>query len=75
VGNYNSYRPYLDHRGSKWVADPELNKKKSIEKLPPVGTYNPNPISFRLFSSISDTQKKSISSGMGGKSERFKSSK
>lgn len=67
VGNYNSDRPYFDHRGSRWVADPEKDKKKSIEKLPPVGTYTPNPISYRLFSSISDIQKKKISSGMGGK--------
>lgn len=56
VGTYNSARPYFDHRGSKWVADPEKEKKVkkiSNEKLPPVGTYNPNPVTYRLFSSVS----------------------
>ncbi len=55
------------------MADPEggdkkeKDKKKSSEKLPPVGTYTPNPISYRLFSSISDIQKRKNPGGLGGK--------
>lgn len=30
VGNYNSYRVEHDHRGGKWVADPEKGKKRSV---------------------------------------------
>ena len=56
--------------------DPELKKKKSESiKLPPVGTYNPDPVSFSLFSSISQPKKGKNQNGMGGKTERFKSPK
>ena len=50
-------------------------KKKSSVKFPSVGSYTPNPVSYNLFSSISNTNSKKISSGMGGKTERWKKSK
>lgn len=68
VGEYNAYRVEHDHRGNKWSPDPEKAKKlkKSDTKLPPVGTYNPNPASYSLFSSVSGTSKNK-NGGFGGK--------
>jgi hypothetical protein len=60
VGVYNLRKHDYDHRMGKWVADPQYDqkshtekKKKSQEKLPFVGTYDPNPVTYRLFSSMS----------------------
>ena len=76
VGNYNAYRAVLDHKGNKWDKEGEVEKKKkSSVKLPSVGTYTPNPVSYNLFSSISNTNTRKVSSGMGGKTERWGKSK
>ena len=77
VGNYNAYRAVLDQKGSKFNKEGEKDdpKKKSPVKLPSVGSYTPNPVSYNLFESISNINSKKVSSGMGGKTERWKTSK
>jgi hypothetical protein len=49
VGYYNAYRHEFDKRGSKWVLPKNQSKSDINIKLPPVGTYNPSPVSFSLF--------------------------
>lgn len=74
VGNYNSYNPAVDrNRGNKWVRE-EGKKKSASVKLPSVGTYNPNPVSYSLFGG-NQIKPKSGLAGMGGKSERWQKSK
>ena len=59
VGNYNAYRAVFDKRGTKWVEDKSPKEKKENKiKFPSVGAYNPNPISYRLFSGITSVDKK-----------------
>ena len=70
VGNYNAYRAVFDKRGTKWVVDKSLpNKTENPIKFPSVGAYNPNPQSYKLFSGISDGDKKK---SKVDKSERWK---
>jgi hypothetical protein len=59
AGEYNGYYGDRDVRASKWVA-PKEKKSKSPEaiKLPPVGTYSPLPVAFKLFENEASLDKK-----------------
>ena len=54
VGNYNAYNKlYVKGKnGNKWVNSKIKSKSTTNTKLPPVGTYDPSPVSFTLFDSI-----------------------
>jgi hypothetical protein len=73
AGAYNTSHRTFDHRLGKWVADPEKkkSKEKGHETLPFVGSYNPNPVAYQLFSSMSVKSKIRNNIGLGGKSQRF----
>lgn len=58
VGNYNAHHAIFDHRGSKWVLPKNKSHSASGVKLPPVGTYNPVPVSFKLFQSVAGLEQK-----------------
>ena len=55
VGNYNANKSIFgtDNKGSKWIEGKSKSKSENKTKLPPVGTYDPKPLNFSLFSSIS----------------------
>lgn len=58
VGNYNSNRSiFAEKKGPKWVEGKNKSKSEAKTKLPPVGTYDPKPIDYSLFSSLASLEK------------------
>ncbi len=54
VGNYNSNKSSFgtEDKGAKWIEGKSKRISDVKTKLPPVGTYDPKPLNFSLFSSL-----------------------
>ena len=58
VGNYNSNRSgFGENKGWRWIEGKNKSKSEAKTKLPPVGTYDPKPIDYSLFSSMASLEK------------------
>lgn len=73
VGNYNANKSIFgtDNKGSKWIEGKSKSKSENKTKLPPVGTYDPKPLNFSLFSSLASLDK-GKSKSYFSKTQRFK---
>lgn len=73
VGSYNSAKTAFgtENKGSKWIEGKSRSKSENKTKLPPVGTYDPKPLNFSLFSSLASNDKGKNRSYFS-RTERFK---
>ena len=57
VGNYNPHQLAKHNKAVKWMESKSKSKSEAKTKMPPVGTYDPVPAQFGLFSSIGSLSK------------------